>query len=574
MAKKFKYCHNTKTSKHWLETSLTGKPLLTVPQLNKDTAFTEEERWAFGLKGKLPQVIETIEQQATRAYLQYTRFKGALEKHIYLKSLHDRNETLFYYLVRQHLDEMLPVIYTPTVGEAVQTYSHEYRRPRGLYITYQDRHRIPEILRNRTNPEVDVIVASDAEGVLGIGDQGVGGIEIPVAKLMVYTLCAGLHPSRYLPIFIDAGTNNQKLLDDPLYMGWRNPRIHGEAYDELMYLFVKAVKETLPGTFLHWEDFGRDNARRNLERFRYELCSFNDDMQGTAAVTVAALLSAAQAAKLLFTEQRIVIFGAGTAGAGIADQICQVMVRLGLSEAEARSRFWFIDRQGLLLDNMDSLLPFQKPYARKATEIDGWFKMADGSIELLEVVRQIRPTTLIGCSTKAGAFNSYILRAMAATNEHPIIFPLSNPTPLAEATPEQIYQHTEGRALVATGSPFGMANYNGKTFPVAQCNNALVFPGIGLGVIAVAAKQVTDNMLWAACEALSQFSPISDEVSKPLLPPLSQALEVSVKVAKAVAEQAIADGVADHPGDLEEAIRQKVWHPQYVPYKRVEHVAD
>lgn len=573
MSNLFRYGKDPLTGSRYLETALTGKALMSIPQLNKGTAFSLEERWTFGLQGKLPFAIETIDQQADRCYQQYIRFKTPLEKNIYLKNLHNINETLFYYLVRQHLDEMLPVIYTPTVGEAVKTYSLEFRRARGLYIAYPDRHRIPELLKQRTNPAIDIIVASDAEGVLGIGDQGVGGMDIPVAKLMVYTLCAGLHPSRYLPVFLDAGTNNKALLEDPFYLGWRHERVRGDAYDEMMYLFVKAVKENCPDVFLHWEDFGRDNARRNLERFKDELCSFNDDMQGTGAVTVSALLAATKAANLPFNEQKIVIFGAGTAGAGIADQICQAMIHAGLSEQEAKSRFWFIDRAGLLLNNMDFLADFQKPYARDSEEVTGWFKLADGSVDLSEVVRRIKPTTLIGCSTKAGAFNSTILRAMAASQEYPIIFPLSNPTELAEATPEEILKYTDGKALIATGSPFGGISFQGKHRRIAQCNNALVFPGIGLGVIAIGARKLTNGMLWAACEALSNYAPVKEDITQPLLPPLGQALEVSFGVAKAVAQQAIAEGVSSYEQlsevEVEQKITDKVWHPQYYPYKLI-----
>ena len=361
-----------------------------------------KKRWTFGIKGKLPFSIETIEQQEVRAYQQYTRFNTDLEKHIYLRNLHGTNETLFYKLVKDYLDEMLPIVYTPTVGEAVKKYSLEFRKPRGLYISYPDRHKIREIIKNRTNEEISLIVASDAEGVLGIGDQGVGGMEIPVAKLMVYSLCAGINPNNYLPIFLDAGTNNKELLEDPLYLGWRHERVSGEDYDEMMKLFVEAVKDEFPGVFLHWEDFGRANARKNLERFQDELCSFNDDMQGTAVVTVAALLSAVKASGNSFSDQKVVVFGAGTAGAGIADEILKTFVRFGLSESDARKRFWLIDRNGLLVDDMDSLASFQKPYARSKDEVSGWEK-DNNCIALHEVIKKVKPTILIGCSTVAGA---------------------------------------------------------------------------------------------------------------------------------------------------------------------------
>ena len=560
---------HTDATQSWLETGSYGKSLLTLPQLNKGTAFTREERAAFDLEGKLPYQVETIEEQAARCYAQYSRFATDMEKNIYLKSLHMTNETLFYRLVSQHLDEMIPIVYTPTVGEAVQNYSQEYRRERGLYIAYPERDRIPELLKHRTNPNVDIIVATDAEGVLGIGDQGIGGMDIPVAKLMVYTLCGGLNPWRTLPIFLDAGTNNEKLLNDPFYLGWRHERVTGSEYDAFIEQFVEAVQQQFPGSFLHWEDFGRDNARRILEHYQTDLCTFNDDMQGTGAVTVSALLAACRASERDFTDQRIVIFGAGTAGAGIADQICAAMQMLGLSAEQARSRFWFIDRPGLLLSDMDDLMPFQVPYARDPAEVADWFKLADGRIDLNEVIRQVRPTTLIGCSTQAGAFSPSVLNGMAASVKRPIIFPLSNPTALAEATPEAILEATDGRAMIATGSPFGTVTYNGTPRLIAQCNNALVFPGIGLGVVAIGAQQLTDNMLWAACQALSDTSPALQDPAAPLLPPLGHALEVSLQVAVAVAQQAIDDGVAQPPdeGDIVSCIEAIRWYPEYLPYQ-------
>ncbi|MCF6806781.1 NAD-dependent malic enzyme [Thiotrichales bacterium 19S9-12] len=566
MAKSFIFKRDLETGEMWVETNLTGKNLLTLGALNKGTAFTEKERWEFSLKGKLPYQVESIEEQKARAYQQYCGFTSHLDKHTYLKHLHDRNETLFYRLVRDHLGEMLPIIYTPVVGEAVKRYSHIYRAPRGLYIAYPDRHRIKEILRNRTNVDVDIVVASDAEGVLGIGDQGVGGIEIPVAKLMVYTLCAGLNPGRYLPVFLDAGTNNKALLEDPLYLGWRNKRVSGQAYDEMMELFVQAVKEEIPDTFLHWEDFGRNNARKNLERYQDEICSFNDDMQGTAAVAIAALLTAAKKAKIDFTDQRIVIFGSGTAGIGIADEIVKVMIRHGLSKKEAYERFWCLDQQGLITDKTDNL-SFQKPYARKSSETKDFKRDEAGKISLEEVVAQVKPTTLIGCSGVAGAFSEKTIKLMAKHNDAPIIIPLSNPTERCEALPKDIIRITEGRALIATGSPFKPVGYKGTVYRVAQCNNALVFPGIGLGVVALKCKRLTSDMLWAACKALANY-PIQDGA---LLPSLSEAYTVSRQVAFSVAHQAINENVAstDEDFDIWHLINNTTWEPKYYSYKKV-----
>jgi len=565
---RFYFKRNLKTGKSVIETSYTGKSLLTLPQLNKGTAFSNEERWTFGIQSKLPYRVETLNQQATRAYEQYSRYTVDLSKNIYLSNLHNTNETLFFKLVQDHLEEMLPILYTPTVGEAVKTYSREYRKPRGLYIAYPDRYKINEILSHRTNYDIDLIVASDAEGVLGIGDQGVGGIEIPVAKLAVYTLCAGINPSRYLPIFLDAGTNNPHLLKDPLYLGWRHKRVKRKAYDEMIKLFIEAIKNTFPKIFLHWEDFGRSNARRNLELYKDELCSFNDDMQGTAAVTVSGILAACRAAKLSFFKQRIVIFGAGTAGTGIADKLFKAMLNHGLDEKQAKDCFWLVDKDGLLLDNMATLAPFQKPYARNHQEVLDWFKLTNNVISLDEVIRQVKPTTLIGCSTQPGAFDAHILKTMAANQKHPIIFPLSNPTELAEATPEDILTYTNGQALIATGSPFNHVHYKGKSHYIAQCNNALVFPGVGLGIIAIGATKLTDNMLWAACLCLSKLSPAHKNPHQPLLPRLKDAHKVSRKIAKAVAKQAIQDGVATLPKGktITSCIKEQIWKPIYYPF--------
>ena len=574
MHKNFTFKRNQKTNEVWVETSLSGKSLLTLAALNKGTAFSDEERDTFQLRGKLPYQIESIEEQKTRAYEQFKSFKSDFGKHSFLKNLHNLNETLFYRLVRDNLGEMLPLIYTPTVGEAVKRYSRQFLSPRGLYIAYPDRHRIPELLRNRTNADIEIIVASDAEGVLGIGDQGVGGIEIPVAKLMVYTLCAGLNPGRYLPIFLDAGTNNMALLEDPLYLGWRNKRISGKAYDEMIALFVKAVKEELPEAFLHWEDFGRDNARKNLERFENEICSFNDDMQGTAAVLVAGLLSACKKANMPFEQQKVVIFGAGTAGIGIADEIVRVFMHHGLDEQTARQQFWCIDRNGLInqsqIKHSKNPLPsFQIPYARTLEDIKGWKTDDHGNILLEEVIKQAQPTTLIGCSGVQNAFTDQTLKLMAKYNERPIIFPLSNPTSNCERTPDQILKMTEGRALVATGSPFKAVGYHGRSYRIAQCNNAFIFPGLGLGVVAMKCQKLTQNMLWAACKALAQY-PIKDDA---LLPSLDETYSVSRQVAFAVAMQAISDNVTaiKSPEKIWECIDQVVWEPKYYTYKKPKH---
>lgn len=556
----------------YVETHYWGARLLNVPKLNKGTAFTEAERDIFHLRGKLPNRVETLDDQVKRYHEQFLRQHGDLGKHIFLTALHDTNEILFFKLISNHLEEMLPIIYTPTVGLAVETFSLEMRRPRGIYISYPDRDRMDEILDNRLNLNVDLILATDGEGVLGIGDQGVGGMYISIAKLIVYILCGGINPNRVLPIQLDVGTNNQKLLNDPMYLGWRHSRISGQQYDEFIKLFVDAVKRKFPEVFLHWEDFGRENARRNLETYRQTICSFNDDMQGTAVVALACVLAGIKAAKGKFEDQRIIIFGAGTAGCGIADQICDAYKRLtNIDEKQARQHLWLIDRNGLLLENSANIQNFQKPYARLSTEIRDWQITNKDYISLADVVKNVKPTVLIGCSTVHGAFTEDIIREMATHIEHPVILPLSNPTHLAEAEPDDLYHWTNGKALIACGSPFAPILFNGKTYRISQSNNAFAFPGIGLGVLACKAKYVTDNMLWAACQTLAACSPAKNDPFEPLLPHIEDARKISKKIALAVAEQAFKDGVAttDPNIDLKQQIKTMMWKPKYLPYKKI-----
>ena len=567
----FKEKYDSQTQEKYIETSLTGKPLMTTPQLNKSTAFSYQERLDFGLLGKLPACIETLEEQVKRAYAQYLSYETKLKRNIYLNNLHDTNQVLFYKLVSEYLEEMLPTLYTPLVGTAVKEFSSKFRQPLGLYIAYPDQDYMEAILDNRSNPEIDLIVVTDGEGVLGIGDQGIGGMNIPIAKLMVYTLCAGINPLRTLPIQLDVGTNNQALLSDPLYLGWRHERVTGKAYDEFIERFMRALKKKLPQAFLHWEDFGRNNARRLLDKYRDECCSFNDDIQGTGAVAVAALLAAIKANHGLLSEQRIVVFGAGTAGTGIADQIHAVMVNAGLSAQQAYEQFWLLDRPGLLLANMADLTPAQQPYARNPAEIQSWNLQNPARVDLLEVINQVKPTILIGCSAVPGAFNQEIIQAMAAHTARPIIFPLSNPTEIIEANPSDILQWTEGKALIATGSPFEPVEFNNRKIHIAQCNNALIFPGIGLGVLAAKAKRLTDSMIWAASQTLSEFAPINQDPLAPLLPPIASARHLAKEIAITVAKQAIIDGVAQIPdnSDLAEILTELTWEPVYQPLKLI-----
>lgn len=556
--------HDEESGQRYLSTALSGKSLLTIPQLNKGTAFSDEERKAFHLTGKLPHRVENLDEQVRRAYLQYAAYSSNLQKNIYLNNLHDKNQVLFYKLLSQHLREMLPMIYTPIVGTAVKKFSLEFRQPRGLYLSDSDSDDIEAILANRSNPDIDLVVVTDGEGVLGIGDQGIGGMDIPIAKLMVYTLCGGIDPVRTLPICLDVGTNNQALLDDPMYLGCNHPRLSGADYDAFVDKFIHALGNQFPGVFLHWEDFGRANANHFLERYQGKICTFNDDIQGTGAVTLAAILAAMKASASDFSDQRIVIYGAGTAGCGIASQIFSAMLNhADLPEDTARSKFYLIDRQGVLTDAMEDLTVAQKPFARSREE---W----DSGVELAEVVDRVKPTILIGCSAMPGAFTEAIVKQMASQVERPIIFPLSNPTERCEAMPSELMAWTEGRVIMATGSPFDDISYDGRNIPIAQCNNALVFPGIGLGIIAVKATHLSDAMIWAATEALSDCAPILKEPREQVLPYLNDLKEVAKTIALAVAKQAMAEGAASKPieGDLKAEIDRLYWEPEYVPYVR------
>lgn len=566
----FNINRDEKTGELFLETSITGKPLLTIPQLNKSTAFTQEERHIFGLLGKLPHRVETLDEQVKRAYLQYCSYKTRLQQNIYLNNLHDKNQILFYKLLSRHLGEMLPTIYTPIVGTAVKRFSHEYRQPRGLYIAHSDKNQLEEIINNRSNPDIDLIVVTDGEGVLGIGDQGIGGMDIPVAKLMVYSLCGGINPTRTLPVFLDVGTNNQELLDDPVYLGCRHPRVGPELYDDFIQAFVNTVRKNFPNAFLHWEDFGRSNARRILDKFQDELCTFNDDIQGTGAVTLAALLAACDISGLALKDHRIVVFGAGSAGTGISDQIVDALIHQGLSKEEACQRFWLIDRQGLLLDVDLELTEAQLPYARKNAEITHWTILDQQHPSLTDTIRNVQPTILIGCSAQPGAFSQDIIETMSKTCERPIIFPLSNPDEKCEAQPSDILTWSQGKALIATGTAFPAVEYQNRLVQIAQCNNALVFPGIGLGILAIAASRLSKGMIWAAAQALSKHSPSTKDSFLPLLPSLDEAQVVAKNIAEAVAKVAIHEGLAgkNQDADLKKLIHDLFWEPRYLPFRK------
>lgn len=567
----FKLTRDSQTGELYLETSLCGKPLLTTPQLNKGTAFTQEERKEFGLLGKLPNRVETLDEQVKRAYLQFSSYTTLLQQNIYLNNLHDKNQIIFYKLLSRHLGEMLPIIYTPIVGTAVKRFSHEYRQPRGLYIAHSDKNQIQEIIENRSNPDIDVIVVTDGEGVLGIGDQGIGGMDIPVAKLMVYSLCGGIDPTRTLPVFLDVGTNNQDLLNDPMYLGCRHPRIKNDVYDEFIKTFVHEIHRQFPNAFLHWEDFGRGNARRILEQFQDELCTFNDDIQGTGAVTLAAILAACDVTGRQLQEHNIVVFGAGSAGTGISDQLVEAMLKTGISTAEAYERFWLIDRQGLLLSRDADLTDSQKPYARTIEDISNWGNYDRQNPSLSDVIKQVKPTILIGCSAQTGAFSQDIIETMATHCDRPIIFPLSNPDEKCEAKPVDILNWSKGRALIATGTAFPDVEFQNRMVQIAQCNNALVFPGIGMGVLAVSATRLTKDMILTAAKTLSQFAPSKKDSFLPLLPSLDNAQTVAREIAVAVAQCAIDSGYAqkNQDVDLVKLINDSFWEPRYLPYKRM-----
>ncbi|RLV60161.1 NAD-dependent malic enzyme [Parashewanella curva] len=546
-----------------------GPAILEAPLINKGTAFTEEERIFFNLEGLLPQVIETIEEQASRAYAQYSRFDSDVNKHIFLRNIQDTNETLFYRLVQNHITEMMPIIYTPTVGSACEQFSKNYRRNRGLFISYPNRERISDILNNSTRHKVKVIVITDGERILGLGDQGIGGMGIPIGKLALYTSCGGISPAHTLPITLDVGTDNQQLLDDPMYMGWRHPRIAGDEYAEFIEDFMSAVKERWPEALIQFEDFAQKNAMPLLERYKDKYCCFNDDIQGTAAVTVGSLLAACKAAGTKLSEQRITFVGAGSAGCGIAEAIVAQMESEGISESEARSRVFMVDRWGLLLDSMPNLLPFQQKLAQHTGITKDW-NGAGENVSLIDVITHAKPTVLIGVSGAPGLFTEDVIKTMHQHCERPIVFPLSNPTSRVEATPQNILKWTNGQALVATGSPFKPVVLGDKTFEIAQCNNSYIFPGIGLGVIAVKSKRVTDAMLMASSRALAECSPLAQEGEGQLLPSLEKIHEVSKKIAFAVAKAAIEDGVARPITDehILRSIEKSFWQPEYRSYKR------
>jgi malate dehydrogenase (oxaloacetate-decarboxylating) len=547
-----------------------GYALVNTPMLNKGSAFPDEERDLFHLHGLLPSHVFTIEEQAARRLKVLGTFSTELQRYLYLRDLQDTNETLFYWLLTANLERMLPLVYTPTVGEGCERFSEIWRKPRGLFVSYPNRHRIREILAAPHFEKTRVIVVSDGERILGLGDQGAGGMGIPIGKLSLYTACAGIHPELTLPILLDVGTNNAELMADPIYIGWRHERVRGSAYDAFVEEFVTAVAERWPNILLQWEDFAKANAERLLLRYRDRLCTFNDDIEGTAAVAAATLLAAVAVSGGRLTDQRIVIFGAGSAGCGIAALLSRAMMNAGLQQAEAHRRFFLVDRQGLLVEGMPAIEPAQRPFLQPREAVAHWRLRTPDRIELLDVAINARPTALIGTSGEPGTFTEPIVRQMCRHLERPVILPLSNPSSRSEATPAQLVAWTDGRALIGTGSPFAPVHHAGREIHAVQTNNSYIFPGVGLGVLASRARRVTDGMFMAAALALAERSPARLASDAPLLPAIGELRAVAAAVARGVAVQAQRDGVAEpfDPSILEERIRGMMWTPHYRPYRR------
>ncbi len=542
--------------------TLSGRMLIESPLLNKGTAFTLQERRELGVLGFLPPHVESIEDQVARCHRALVDKPTDILKHIYLRQLQDENETLYYRLLLEYINETMPIVYTPVVGQACQQFSHIYRRPRGLFISYPLRDEMEAIFAN-VHRDAQVIVVTDGERILGLGDQGAGGMGIPIGKLSLYTLCGGIDPARTLPILLDVGTNNQERLDDPCYVGWRHERIRGRVYDDFIELFVRAVERRFPSALLQWEDFASGNAKPILDRYRDRLCSFNDDIQGTAAVTTGTIQAAVSSSGGRLADQRFVLMGAGSAGVGIRAQLIATLVSSGMSEPDARRRFYVIDSKGLIHDGRSDLSPTKQSLVQRSEWLTDWD--TSGPVSFALVVRNARPTVLVGVTGRAGTFTEPIIREMAAHTDRPIIFPLSNPTSRAEATPADLLDWTDGRAIIATGSPFDPVERAGRTHEIAQCNNSYIFPAMGLAVRAVEARRVTDEMFMVAAAALKETSPALEDPRASLLPPLRKIRAVSRHIARAVATEAQRDGVAEPctPQELDERLDRTMWRPEY-----------
>jgi malate dehydrogenase (oxaloacetate-decarboxylating) len=552
-----------------LQVSLSGFDLINSPRLNKGTAFTDHERDIFDLHGLLPPHVGTLDEQVDRRMQALDQQSTPFNKYAFLRDLQDTNETLFYALVVRNVEKMLPLVYTPTVGEGCQRFSEIWRKPRGLFLSYPNKNRIEQILNHSRYDGVKCIVVSDGERILGLGDQGAGGMGIPIGKMALYTALGGIHPEHCLPILLDVGTDNEDRLKSPLYIGWRNHRVRGQEYDDFVDLFVTSVKKRWPHVLLQWEDFAGSNAARFLARYRNQLCTFNDDIQGTAAIAATTLISAINVTGVPLEQQKIVVVGFGSAGLGITNLLAQFIQDKGVSAEEARSRFYAIDFYGLITEGREHVEPEQRPYARKEKEVQGWGQ-PKGGLTLLDVVRNVKPTVLIGVSGQGGAFTEQAVREMAKHTKRPVIFPLSNPTSRSEATPQDLMDWTEGRALIGTGSPFEPANVGGKKVHIAQTNNSYIFPGLAIGIIASKSRHVTDTMVKAAATELIRHLPTQKDKEASLLPPISDARNIGRLIAQAVGRQAIQDGQAQVASEdsLDREIQANIWEPVYAPYER------
>ena len=562
-------CPEADTNMQPVEISLDGFDLINSPRWNKGTAFTDHERDLFHLHGLLPPHVGCLDEQVGRRLEALEREPTSFSKYSFLRDLQDINETLFYALLERNVEEMLPLVYTPTVGEGCQRFSEIWRKPRGLFLSYPNKDRIEQILSHPRYDGIRCIVVSDGERILGLGDQGAGGMGIPIGKLALYTALGGIYPEHCLPILLDVGTDNEDRLKSPIYIGWRNRRVRGDEYDSFVDVFVQNVKKRWPHVLLQWEDFAGSNAARLLARYRDQLCTFNDDIQGTAAVTAATLISAVNVTGVPLEQQRIVVLGFGSAGIGISNLLVQFLVDRGLSPEDARQRFYGVDRRGLITDSTPDVRAEARPFARKEHEVQLW-RQPNGEIPFLEVIRRVKPTVLIGVSGQGGAFTEESIREMARHTPRPIIFPLSNPTSRSEATPQDLMDWTEGRALVGTGTAFPPVNVGGKKIHIAQTNNSYIFPGLALGIVASKARRVTDAMIKAAAQELVRNLPTQKDKSASLLPEISEARPLAEKIARAVGLQAIRDNQSSLPDEpaLNHELQANIWEPVYPPYTK------
>jgi malate dehydrogenase (oxaloacetate-decarboxylating) len=555
-----------------IRTHLTGFGLLMNPRLNKGTAFTEEERDAFSLHGLVPPHIGTLENQRERRRIALRNRGSSFGKYRLMRDLQDNDETLFYSFIEHNVEELLPIVYTPAVGEGCQRFSEIWRKPRGLFLSYPNKKRIEQILSHPRYDDIRCIVVSDGERILGLGDQGAGGMGIPIGKMALYTALGGIPPEHCLPILLDVGTDNEALLHDPIYIGWRHERIRGQEYDDFVETFVSAVERRWPHILLQWEDFAGVNASRLLERYRDRLCTFNDDIQGTAAVTTATILAAVHATGIPLHQQTIAMFGSGSAGIGIINLLISAMKEQGLSEAEARKRIFAFNRYGLIVEGCRGIRPEQQQLVRKREDVEGWQLSGGEDISLLDVVRNAKVTVLAGVSAQPGAFTEEIVREMVRHTDRPVIFPLSNPTSKSEADPADLLRWSDGRALVGSGSPFPSVEVNGRMVRISQINNSYIFPGLALGILVSKAERVTDNMIMAAAKTLAALSPARNDKNDALLPPIADSRKVGMIVGEAVAHQAVADGVAEPANgeSMKERIKEYMWEAVYLPYQRVD----